>query len=335
MITIKEVAELSGVSTATVSRVINGSGTVSKKKEKTVRKAMKDLGYKPNTFARSLASNKSDSIGLIVGDLEGAFYGSLMKGVEQVVEKFGKYLIVASGGHSNVKKEKKAVDFLLSSRCDALIVHLAASTDDDIIKIHKQEKIPLIHVNRYIPELRDSCIYLDNEKGGRLATEHLVSMGHQEIACVTGPLSREDSRERLFGYRSVLSEKNIMYQDGLVIESDFSVKGGFHAAEKLLKRSSSFSAVFFENDNMAFGAIRAFREAGLRVPEDISVVGYDNSLIAQYISPELTSIDLPIGKMAEAAAELAFSLISGAKGEHINRKFHPELVKRNSVADRT
>jgi LacI family transcriptional regulator len=310
--------------------VINHNSQVASEKRSRVLKAMKQLGYKPNAFAQALVTNRSNSIGMVLGDMSGWFPGSMVQGVEQIIGGTGMHLIVCNG-HAKAHMERQATDFLVGRRCDALIAHIDALSDEELVDISKQYQTPIILINRYIHELADHCVYLKNEFGGTQATEYLIKNGHTDIACITGPLRKADSRERLQGYRHVLEKHDILYRDELVVEGDFLEEGGVKATKRLLERNKTFTAIFFCNVNMAIGGLSALKEVGLRVPDDVSIVGFDNALMARYITPQLSTVEMPINAMAHSAAQLALSHINNTSYEDIQKEFIPQLIIRDSV----
>ncbi|MFG1497549.1 LacI family DNA-binding transcriptional regulator [Saccharospirillum sp. HFRX-1] len=330
MATIREVSKHAQVSVATVSRVVNGNKWVAEATRQRVLEAMAELGYQPNSFARSLATNKSETIGMVVGDLAGPFFGEMMQYAEQSVRDAGKHLIITSG-HSTLEEERDAVQFLLKRRCDALILHLDLMPDAEIIELSKKESTPMILVNRLVPELTEQCVYLDNEAGGFLATEHLLKQGHQRIACITGPLYKADARERLAGYRRALASAGVAFDEQLVVEGDFMEPGGEVAVTTLLHRKVDFSAVVVGNDLMAIGAYNGFKQAGMRIPEDVSLVGYDDVLMAGYLEPALTTVRVPVAEFGSEAGRLALKLGEGIDCE-IHNRFMPTLIERASTA---
>lgn len=329
MATIREVSKHAQVSVATVSRVVNGNKWVAEATRQRVLEAMAELGYQPNSFARSLATNKSDTIGMVVGDLAGPFFGEMMQFAEQAVRDAGKHLIITSG-HSTLEEERDAVQFLLKRRCDALILHLDLMPDVEIVELAGSQATPVILVNRLVPELADNCVYLDNEAGGFLATQHLLELGHKRIACVTGPLYKADARERLAGYRRAMAGAGLDYDEQLVVEGDFMEPGGEVAAAELLRRDQDFSAVVVGNDLMAIGAVNGFKHSGLRIPEDVSLVGYDDVLMAGYLEPPLTTVRVPVAEFGTEAGRLALKLGEGIDNA-IRNRFMPSLVERGST----
>lgn len=329
MATIREVSKHAQVSVATVSRVVNGNKWVAEATRQRVLEAMAELGYQPNSFARSLATNKSETIGMVVGDLAGPFFGEMMQYAEQAVRDAGKHLIITSG-HSTLEEERDAVQFLLKRRCDALILHLDLMPDAEIIELSSGKATPMILVNRLVPELAEQCVYLDNEAGGFLATEHLLEQGHQRIACITGPLYKADARERLAGYRRALASAGVPFDEQLVVEGDFMEPGGEVAVNTLLQRKVDFSAVVVGNDLMAIGAYNGFKQAGMRIPQDVSLVGYDDVLMSGYLEPALTTVRVPVAEFGSEAGRLALKLGEGIDCE-IHNRFMPTLIERGST----
>ncbi|WP_354624182.1 LacI family DNA-binding transcriptional regulator [Psychromonas sp. MME2] len=328
MITIKEVSELAQVSQATVSRVLNGHPTVKDFNKKKVFEAIEQLGYKPNAFAQALASSRSNSIGMLVGSLEGPFYGPLMHNAEDTLRKKNMHLIVTSGQESK-EKEKDSIRFLQSKQVDGLIIHSDMLSDDELIKIANDTPATVI-LNRYIPELASQCICIDNELGGYLATKHLLESGHKIIACITGQLSKIDSRDRLQGYRNALTEYGVQYDASLIVEGRFDHDGNHEKVRRLLDRRNDITAIFCQNDNIALAAYDICSERELKVGKDISIVGYDNDTYSQHIRPRLTTVHFPVIEMGREAATSVLSLISKSNNA-LQNKLEPELICRNSV----
>ncbi|CAM4285467.1 LacI family DNA-binding transcriptional regulator [Vibrio astriarenae] len=328
MATIKDVSEQAGVSQATVSRVINGTSRVSHDKKLKVEKAIKDLGYRPNSIAQALASSRSGSIGVIVPELGGPFYSSILHCIEEKLRQFGYHVIVTAGGNTE-KEQRESVEFLLSRRVDALIMHCQQLTDDYLINLEDQGIISVL-VNRFVPELKTSCINIDNEHGAELVTDYLIEMGHKKIACITGPLDKSDARGRLQGYRNALENAGIEYDESLVIESGFTEETGISATHKLLRRGCEFTALFAGNDHMAAAAAEVLTDAGYRVPQDISLVGFDDVLFARYLTPSLTTVNFPIEQMSIEAVQLTIQKLHKNK-QDVNFRLSPKLVIRDSV----
>lgn len=329
MATIYEVSELAKVSLATVSRVINGNARVSDKTRDKVLVAMKELGYRPNTIAQSLASNRSNCIGLLVAEIHGPFFGQMMSGVETEIRKAGKHVIISTG-HSEEEKEKDGIEFLISRNCDAIILHVEAVTDEYLIELSKG-KTPIFLVSRQVDEMSERCISLDNELGGYLATKSLIDLGHKEIAYISGPLYKADATARLAGHKRALLESHLPINERLICEKEFKEQGGIQGLKHFLKIGEQFTALVCANDEMASGAMTYAREHNIKMPRDLSVIGFDNVVFASHLYPKLTTIDNPVHQMGKMAAKLVLKDVYNEKNHEIKRLFKPTLIIRDSV----
>jgi LacI family transcriptional regulator len=324
--TIREVSSLAGVSISTVSRVLNGTVPVADETKQRVLEAVERLEYRPNAFARSLVTNRSECLGVVVGEINSPFFGELLRGIEDKAESLGMHLMVSSG-HAQEANEAMALQFLQRRRPDALIVYVEALHDEALQRL-TYKNVPLVVLGRYIKNT--PCVCLDNEQGGFMATEYLIRQGHRHIAHLSGPMHLPDSVARLKGYKKALETETLPYNPSLVVEGNFSEGSGYEKTKELLFRSKDFTALFVANDQMAAGVLRALREASLRVPEEVSVIGYDDIPLAKFLYPLLTTIRQPLTDMGQAAADIALALINGQETEVI-RKFEPQLVIRESV----
>lgn len=333
MATIYEVSRLAGVSLATVSRVMNGNSNVREKTKEKVQAAIAQLNYHPSSVAKSLASNKTDSIGILVSELHGPVYGKMMSEIEITLRKAGKHVII-SAGHSEADSEKDGIQFLINRNCDALILHVDAISDAELIKINASTKACIILINRYVPEMKESCIFLNNVHGGYLATNHLVDNGHKSLAYIAGPLWKEDACDRYKGHQRALADAGLSMNDQLMLEGDYREDSGYLGMKELLSRGIPFTGVACGNDEMAAGAMRAVREAGLGIPSDISLVGFDNIMFTRFMYPKLTTIHFPIDEMGRMAADLVMEKRYGqALDCEDKREFDPCLIERDSVAN--
>mgnify|MGYP003624551737 CR=1 FL=1 len=328
LVTIKEVSELAQVSQATVSRAINGHSSVQKKNKLKVLAAIKELGYKPNAVAQALASNRSNSIGMLVGSLDGPYYGPLMHNVESTIRKHNLHFVVTSGLESQ-DRETNSINFLQSKRVDGLVIHADQLSDDELIQVVKETPATII-LNRYVPELALQCITINNELGGYIATKHLLENGHTRVACITGQMSKIDSRDRLQGYRNAITEFGLKYDPDLIIEGRFDHQGNAEVIDRLFERKNGMTAVFCQNDHIALKVYDACNERNLKVGEDISIVGFDNHSYCQYINPKLTTMNLPIVEMGNEAAIGLLALLK-KKPHSLKTNLTPELICRDSV----
>ncbi|EEX91493.1 transcriptional repressor RbsR [Vibrio orientalis CIP 102891 = ATCC 33934] len=329
MATIKDVAREAGVSIATVSRVINKSPKASKASVESVTKAMTQLGYRPNAAAKALVSQSSNTIGVLVSDVSDPFFGTLVKSVDSVAHEHGKHILIGNGYH-DPEQERQAIELLINNRCEALVIHSKGLSDAELLGYAKEVK-GLVIINRHIAEIAERCISLDNYKGAYLATEYLIRHGHKKIACVASSHNIEDSNQRVEGYLAALRENNISLPDNYIEYGEPDSDGGEVAMTNLLTKSVDITAVVAYNDYMAAGALSVLDENGLKVPEQISMMGFDDGLIARYVSPRLTTIRYPIAMMAERAAHLALNLAKAEQTSSDAMVFTPTLVRRNSV----
>nr|WP_319555180.1 substrate-binding domain-containing protein [uncultured Vibrio sp.] len=330
MATIKDVAKEAGVSVATVSRVINKSPKASQNSIDVVTQAMSKLGYRPNAAARALVSQSTNTIGVLVGDVSDPFFGTLVKSVDNVARENGKHILIGNGYH-NADDERRALDLLINSRCDALVIHAKGLSDEELIA-YAQEVKGMVLINRHIPELAERCISLDNRKGAFLATEYLIRHGHRKIACIASSHDIEDTDERLQGYQSALKEHGIELSKSYVEYGEPNSDGGEVAMTNLLTKSLDITGVVAYNDYMAAGALATLEQNGIEVPQQVSMVGFDDGLIARFVHPSLTTIRYPIEMMAERATRLALALSRDETVEDETIIFSPTLVRRESVA---
>ena len=329
MATIYEVSELAGVSLATVSRVINDSGRVSEKTREKVLAAMRELSYRPNTVAQSLASNRSNCVGVLVSEVYGPIFGSMLSGIEDELSQAGKFTIFATG-HSDADKELEAIHFLISRNCDALILHVESLSDEYLLE-QKNGELPFLIMNRVVPGLEDNCISLDNEQGGYEATKMLLEMGHRNIAYISGPLWWGDASARLAGHKRALQEQGQRFDERLLVEGDYHEITGSNAMTQLLQLGIPFTAVVCANDEMAAGAVDMIRARGMSIPDDMSVVGFDNAPVSRYLYPKLSTINYPIGEMGRMAAHWVLQNVYDGNGVEIQHVFQPRLVERASA----
>jgi len=329
MATIYEVSKLAGVSLATVSRVINKNSRVSDKTRQKVMDAMTELGYRPNSIAQSLASNRTNSVGILVSELHGPFFGQMMAGIEAELRAAGKHVIITTG-HSEEDKEKDGIEFLISRNCDAIILHVEALSDDYLIDLCKG-KMPVYFMSRLVPGLNENCISLNNELGGYLATQAVIEQGHSDIAYIAGPQFKADSRDRLTGHMRALAANNIEFNKALYFEGDFKETGGSDGLKHFITNKEAFSALVCANDEMASGSITYAREQGFSLPKDLSIIGFDNIIFARHTYPKLTTIDNPVNLMGHMAAKLVLKNVYDQKDISITHSFEPTLINRESL----
>jgi LacI family transcriptional regulator len=300
MTTIKDVAREAGVSVATVSRVFNESAVVSADTRRNVREVAERLNYWPNGVARSLITNRTHAIGVMLPDLFGEFYSEILRGMDCTARTAGLHLLVSSS-HADAHEVVAALR-TIRGRIDSLIV-MAPDVDAGAAIRATAAALPLVLI---APESGfEGCdtIAIANEKGARSVVRHLTQLGHRRIATITGPSRNGDARQRLEGYRGAMRQAGAEISTALEIPGDFTERSGYEAGARMLKLHPRPTAVFAANDYMAIGVIGALSDAGLRVPEDLAVVGFDDIPMARYLNPALTTVHVDAYRLGERAVE--------------------------------
>lgn len=329
MANIYEVAELAGVSLATVSRVINPGAKVSEKTRQKVLAAMEKLGYRPNSIAQSLATRSSNTVGVLVSELHGPFYGAMLGAIEETLRGAGKFVLVAAS-HSKEEQEREGIRFLVSRNCDALIVHVEALPDKFIVE-HNRKSTPLVVVNRKVRGIADRCFSLNNELGGYLAARSLLRLKHRSIAYVSGPLDWVDAHDRLAGHKRALAEAGVPFNDRLFFEGNYHEPTGGEALNRFIASGIPFTAVICANDDMAAGTMAAAHDRGLKLPEELSIVGFDDAPISRYVYPKLSTVHYPIADMSRMAARWVLKNVYQQGEIEVQRVFEPSFMERDSV----
>ncbi|SCB98067.1 HTH-type transcriptional regulator GalS [Kosakonia oryziphila] len=332
MITIRDVARHAGVSVATVSRVLNNSALVSQDTRETVMKTVAQLGYRPNANAQALATQVSDTIGVVVMDVSDAFFGALVKAVDTVAQQHDKYVLIGNSYHE-AEKERHSIEVLIRQRCNALIVHSKALSDEELAGF--MEQVPgMVLINRLVPGYAHRCVCLDNVSGAVMATRMLLNNGHQRIGYLASSHHIEDNDLRREGWFRALEEQGIAAPESWVGTGSPDMQGGEAAMVELLGRNLQLTAVFAYNDSMAAGALTALKDNGIVVPQHLSLIGFDDIPIARYTDPQLTTVRYPVASMARLATELALLGAAGKLDLQASHCFMPTLVRRHSVATR-
>lgn len=327
MTTIKEVAEHAGVSQATVSRVMNQDPRVAHAKRSSVLAAVEALGYKPNAFARSLASSKSSSIGLVLSDITGPYFDRLLRGVERSLRNAHKHLVIASAATES--EEAQAIEFLISRGVDGLLLHIDRLADDALVDLSK--RLPIVLINRHVEALPERCIYLDQARASYVATQYLIDQGHRQLACISGPLWQQDAAQRLRGFHTCIAANGMTVPAEAVVEGDFCEASGSYGIDVLLQRKVQYTALVAGNDDMACGAMVRLRELGYQLPGDVSIVGFDNAPFGRYSVPMLSSVHVPVDEMGEAAIARLLHEVYRLEPPDV-KTFEAILVRRDSVA---
>jgi LacI family transcriptional regulator len=325
-VTIRDIAQRAGVSPSTVSRVLNDSTPVAAAKKTAVVAAVKALGFRPNVLAQELARGHSRAIGVLPQGISSPFYGSLIKGIEQGLRGTDYYPLFASGEHPG--EAAQALDLLLAHRVDGLIVVGGHIADEDLLDL--AGRIPILAIGRSIAGLEHRCLQVENQVGGYKATRHLLGLGHTRIVHITGFSWHRDAIDRHAGYVRAHQEAGVAIDPALVVEGNFEEQSGLICTESLLAAATPFTAIFASNDQMAYGAGLALYHRSIRVPKDVSIVGFDDQQSAAYAWPPLTTVRQPALEMGYAAAQ---ALLSQLRGEGFELPaFSTDLVVRESTA---
>jgi len=305
--TITDVAQLAGVSTTTVSHHINGTRYVSEDLKGRVEEAIKTLGYQPNSLARGLRRGESKTFGLIVPDNSNPFFAEILRQIENIGYEHG-YSVILYNSDGDIKKEIAYTDLLFAKQVDG-IVFISTNNSYEHLQQLTNKGIPIIIIDRDIPLKNTDVLLVDNFMGGYLATQYLIQLGHTKIACITGPSLLTPSAERVNGYKKALQEANLELKPEWIIPGDFQFDGGEKGIGQILKMSARPTAIFACNDLMALGVMRGLRNSGYSVPQDYSLIGFDDVPLSSIISPALTTIAQPINKISKLEIELLLKRI--------------------------
>jgi len=313
-ITIKEVAKLAGVSPSTVSRVISDSSRISDITKKNVRKAMGELGYHPNAIARSLVNRSTNTIGIVMPQSPekaflNPFFPQALSGISAAAHE-ADYCILLSTGSSEEEQEESIKSIIMGGRVDGVIL-MYSSANNDTLEIIKEMKIPAVIIGK--PMNTEGILYVDNDNvdASYKVTKRLIEKGHKKIAFLSGSFKYVVSLDRLDGYRSALLHYGLELDRNYIVEGEFSKESGYESMEKLLSVREKPTAMVVTDDVMAFGAIEAIKKAGLKIPQDIEVVSFNNVPLAELCIPSLTSVDIDAYSLGYESSKLIIEKING------------------------
>lgn len=333
--TIYHIAEKVGVAPSTVSRALSGRGYCSRKTREQVMAAAKELNYAPDNSARMLKTGQTKKIIFAVPDICNPFYFDMINGITQVLERHGYLMILIYTKHS-LKEELDAIRNLREKVADGMIMVSFDFREENIRAINELQE-PVVLTNKYVSadgKDRFDYVYVDTYIGIKQATSHLISQGMRRIAFLGGSLGEQTGYQRFCGYRDALDEAGLPLTDEFVAESDYTEDGGYQKAKAWLNRPDYPEAVVAVNDLLAIGVMKACEEAGLRIPEDVAIVGMDNLDLASRVYPKLTSVSLKQEEIGRKAAELLIDRLQGNRRSRQEIKLHPELIVRSSSVRR-
>ncbi len=333
MVTIKDVARLAGVSVATVSRVYNNSAVVREETRERVRRVTEELGYSPHGAARSLITSRTHTLGVLLPDLYGEFFSEVIRGIDLASQREGYHLLVSSARHDG--RPLEAALQSMRGRVDGLIV-MSPDLNARASRRSLPDRFPVVLLNCPPSDAAYDSIGIANFDGARTMVKHLASLGHTRIAIINGAEGNFDASERLRGYRAALEECGLRPDPALEFPGDFSEAAGHAAAGRILATASRPTAVFAANDGMAIGALSAFRDAGLRLPADIAIGGFDDIPMARYVEPALTSMHVDIHALGARATSWLLDALRSSNGRELRHETLPTtLVVRRSCGARS
>lgn len=330
-VTLKDIAKETGLSVATISKYVNGV-SLKEKNRVAVERAIKKLGYTANEYARGLKSNKSRTIGVVIPELSNLFIATILTHMEDVLRSHG-YSVIICDCHSQEKIECEAINFLLGKMVDG-IINMPVCKDGQHLLPAVAKQIPIILIDRAIPELQHyaNCVLIDNETAAYTATKLLLENNHRRIGIIVGPDNVYTSQRRLAGYQAALQEFRVPCQENLIAYSDYSVQGGYTSFCALLHANPSISSIFVTNYEMTLGAIIAANERGIKIPDELSFIGFDNLDLSRVTHPKLTIVSQPLQAMGTQAAKIMLERLTGVdSGVPICASLPTSIQPGNSV----
>lgn len=330
MANIKEVAKKANTSITTVSRVINNNGYVKDQTRKRVLEAIKDLKYDPNLLARGLVTKKTQTFGLVIPDITNPFFAAIAKEIENSANNFG-YSVFLCNTDGNLKKEKQYINAFIQRGVDGIIYATSSIGIDNIKKI-KKRGMPIVVLDRQIENLHIDTVSINNFQGAFMATEYLIKLGRRNIAFIGGPIDIVISKQRKLGYMKALEQYRIEPNEDMVYDGHFKMESGIDGIKYFCNKKVKIDALFAANDLTAIGALNYLMQQGKRVPNDISIVGFDNIMLSSMITPKLTTINQPVSQMSEIAIELLIDQISKKKINPREIMLTPEIIIRESTS---
>jgi DNA-binding LacI/PurR family transcriptional regulator len=334
MTTIKDVAQAAQVSTATVSHVINGTRYVSEEVKRRVLQAMERLNYQPNAIARGLRTKKTHLLALVIPDITNAFFTDLARGFQDAADQKD-YVVVVCNTDRALDRELRFLDMLRQQRVDGLVLNPAMVTAEDLKRLLRAQ-IAVVLIGSQIDDPDFDLVMVDNVRGGSDAVQYLIDLGHRRIGLVSGPMTTSSGSQRCQGYRQALERNSLPYTASLVVEASFTYEGGYEGMQKLLRLDPLPTAVFATSDVMALGVKKAIEDAGLRIPDDLSLIGFDDIPRVSLIHPMLTTIAQPRYQMGWEAAQMLIERVE--HGSSLQRRklvMEHRLVVRESTQEAT
>jgi len=334
--TINDIATLAGVSRGTVSRVTNNASNVSPRTRKNILRIIKENQYVPDPYARALITKKTNLIGLLIPDISNLFFADVIRGIQMVADEYNYDLILCTT-EGLYQKEQEVLKRLLLRKVDGLVIsamELTSRKEGKAMLTHLIETgQKIISISSVAEDMPVDYVVVDNEKGAYLAVRHLIDIGHQKIAHISGLLTIKSAQERLTGYRKALEEANIPFDKKFVVNGEFTFQGGHNAVKELLHQKYLPTAIFAANDIMALGALQALNESKQKVPEDVAIVGFDDIPVSTLVKPALSTVRQPRFELGRKSAEILIGRLNNElPKERIRITIEPKLIVRDSSA---
>lgn len=326
--TMKDIANRTGLGLATISSYFNG-GNVREKNRKKIEEAIETLHYEYNEVARGLKTNETKTIGVVIPELNNIFCTEIITGMEDILRSHG-YATIVCDCRTDKKLEEEAVDFLTRKRVDG-IINMAVDVTGAHLQAFQKTGKPIILIDRYIKGLKCDSVLVDNKEAANKAVALLVKNGHKKIGIIAGPEDISTAQERLEGYYKAHEEAGIAVQESLIYYGDYTIPGGVKAIEALVKDNPDMTAVFVTNYEMTMGAVIGINELGIRIPEELSLIGFDNLEFARACSPKLTIVSQPTQEIAREVAQLMLARLGGEKETKVIEKLQTEIIMGKSI----
>jgi LacI family transcriptional regulator len=330
--TLKDIAKQANVSITAVSLVLNDKPCrISDEKKELIKQIAKENNYTPNINARSLVTKETKTFGLIIPDIENIFFSRLTKSIENYCRQNG-YTLIIVNSNDEYEQDLYLIDLLLARGIDGLFITFSTSAykhEEEVCAKLSELAIPYVLIDRFFNDFDCNKVYFDNTKGSYLATKHLIEQGHTKISCIVHSITSHNLSFRFDGYKKAMNEYGLEIKENYIIRGDYHFKSGYDAGDVVIKNNST--AVFVANDMMTLGLLKRLNEEGLKVPEDLSIVSYDNTLNDFIIDLQLTSIEQNIANLGKKASDVMLDIIQNKRSGFANICLEPKLVVNNSV----
>lgn len=325
--TIYDIAKLAGVSTATVSKAINNTGRISDRTRKKIFTIMKEVNYQPNILASAMKGKHTYQVALLIPDIDNPIYAEYLAHIEARGQELG-FSVVMCSTDNDPEKEASYIALLRQKRTDGFII-ASKFNNEELLRELQEEQVPIVLFAHERPGFEAACITVDDFQGGRMATEHLLALGHRRIGVIADEAI--SCKDRIRGYRSALEQAGIAYDESLVVVGDSKLEGAQKSAQQLLDNQAAPTAVFGCNDVMAAAVMLEARKREIAVPERLSVIGFDNTMLCKILSPELTSIAMPVKELGRQAMDLLVHMMTEPLTGQQCIRMAPELIVRGST----